>query len=362
MNKTMPAKIKRYRSGDLEDFVKRFFIKLGVPQEDAQVSARILVAADLRGVSSHGVIRLYTYYGSRIQKGLIDPLTPIIPTYETATTLTLDAGNGLGMVAASRAMERCIRMAKVSHIAVVTVRNSNHFGIAGYYAMLALKENQIGISLTNAQPLVAPTYGRTALLGTNPIAVAVPVQGSQPFVLDMATSIVPIGKITVHEKAGEPVPLGWGMNANGMLTENPSEILNGGALSPLGGSDILRGYKGYGLAVVVDILSGILSGSGFGAAAGGKDRPARIGHFFMAINIGSFRPLDEFKRDMATLLAELKHAPKADGQERIYVAGEKEFELEAEYRAKGIPLMDEVVSGLVQAGNEVGIPFDLKVV
>ncbi|MGA9397433.1 MAG: Ldh family oxidoreductase [Anaerolineaceae bacterium] len=358
----MPVKIKRYRSEDLEDFVKRFFIKLGVPPEDAQVSARILVAADLRGVSSHGIIRLHTYYGDRIRKGLIDPLTPVIPAYETATTLTLDAGNGLGMVAANRAMERCIRMAKTSHIAVVTVRNSNHFGIAGYYAMLALKEDMLGISLTNAQPLVAPTYGRTALLGTNPIAVAVPCAGRKPFVLDMATSIVPIGKITVYDKAGDTVPLGWGMDAKGVLTENPSEILNGGALSPLGGSDILRGYKGYDLAVVVDILSGILSGSGFGAATGGKDRPARIGHFFMAINIGSFRPLDEFKRDMATLMDELRSAPKAEGQDRIYVAGEKEFELEAEYRAKGIPLMDEVVSGLEQAGIEVGVPFDLKVV
>ncbi|MGB8252125.1 MAG: Ldh family oxidoreductase, partial [Anaerolineaceae bacterium] len=264
--------------------------------------------------------------------------------------------------AANRAMERCIRMAKTSHIAVVTVRNSNHFGIAGYYAMLALKEDMLGISLTNAQPLVAPTYGRTALLGTNPIAVAVPCADGKPFVLDMATSIVPIGKITVYDKAGDNVPLGWGMDAGGILTEKPSDILKGGALSPLGGSDVLRGYKGYGLAVVVDILSGILSGSGFGTAAGGKDRPARIGHFFMAINIGSFRPLDEFKRDMATLMDELRSAPKAEGQDRIYVAGEKEFELEVEYCAKGIPLMDEVVSGLEQAGIEVGVPFDLKVV
>ncbi len=356
----MSGKSNRYRPEDLENFIKRFLIKLGVPAEDALVSARILVAADLRGISSHGIIRLHAYYGSRIQKGLIDPLTPVITTYETATTLNLDAGNGLGMVAANRAMERCIGMAKNSHIAVVTVRNSNHFGIAGYYAMLALKENMLGISLTNAQPLVAPTYGRSALLGTNPIAVAVPVMGNQPFVLDMATSIVPIGKIAVYDKAGDDIPLGWGTNAGGKFTENPSDILKGGALSPLGGSDVLRGYKGYSLAVVVDILSGILSGSGFGISVGSKDKPARIGHFFMAINIGSFRPLDEFKRDMATLMEELRNAPKAEGQERIYVAGEKEFELEAEYRAKGIPIMGEVVNGLELAGDEVGVPFDLK--
>jgi LDH2 family malate/lactate/ureidoglycolate dehydrogenase len=245
-------------------------------------------------------------------------------------------------------------------VAVVSVRNSNHFGIAGYYAMLALKEDQIGISLTNAQPLVAPTYGRTAMLGTNPIAVAVPSSGSLPFVLDMATSIVPIGKITFHEKAGEVVPLGWGMDANGKLTENPSEILKGGALSPLGGSDILRGYKGYDLAVVVDILSGILSGSGFGVTTGSKDQPARIGHFFMAINIGAFRPLEDFKRDMAALMVELRNAPKAEGQTRIYLAGEKEFEQEAENRVNGVPLLEEVVKGLDQIGREVGVPFNLN--
>jgi L-2-hydroxycarboxylate dehydrogenase (NAD+) len=355
----MNSQILRYRPEDLERYVECFLNKLGVPLPDAQTSARILVAADLRGISSHGVIRLHTYYGSRIQKGLIDPLTPLIPVYETAATATLDAGNGLGMVAASRAMERCIQMTRQANVAIVSVRNSNHFGIAGYYAMMALKENQIGISLTNAQPLVAPTYGRTAMLGTNPIAVAIPCAGRLPFVLDMATSIVPIGKITVHEKAGQPVPLGWGMDASGKMTENPSEILKGGALSPLGGSDILRGYKGYDLAVVVDILSGILSGSGFGVTTDPKGKPARIGHFFMAINIGAFRPLEDFKRDMAALMTELQNAPKAEGQTRIYLAGEKEFEQEAENRARGVPLLDEVVKGLDQAGREVGVPFEL---
>jgi L-2-hydroxycarboxylate dehydrogenase (NAD+) len=350
----------RYRVEDLEGYVERFLNKLGVPLPDAQISARILVAADLRGISSHGVIRLHTYYGSRIQKGLIDPLTPLITVYETAANATLDAGNGLGMVAANRAMERCIQMARQANVAVVSVRNSNHFGIAGYYAMLALRADQIGISLTNSQPLVAPTYGRTAMLGTNPIAVAIPCAGRLPFVLDMATSIVSMGKITLHEKTGQPVPLGWGMDATGKMTEKPSDIIEGGALSPLGGSDLLRGYKGYDLAVVVDILSGILSGSGFGTRAGADDKPARIGHFFMAINIGAFRPLEEFKRDMTALMAELQNGPRLEGQSRIYLAGEKEFEQEAENRAKGVPLLDELVKGLDEAGREVGVPFDLN--
>ena len=356
----MSPRILRYPVEELERYVERFLNKLGVPLPDAQVSARILVAADLRGISSHGVICLHTYYGNRIQKGLIDPLTPLITVYETAANATLDAGNGLGMVAANRAMERCIQMARQANVAVVSVRNSNHFGIAGYYAMMALRADQIGISLTNAQPLVAPTYGRTAMLGTNPIAVAVPSADRLPFVLDMATSIVPIGNVTVQEKDGQPVPLGWGIDASGKMTENPSEIIKGGALSPLGGSDILRGYKGYDLAVVVDILSGILSGSGFGVAVGAMDKPARIGHFFMTINIGAFRPLENFKRDMSALMTELKNAPKEEGKTRIYLAGEKEFEQEAENRVKGVPLFDEVVKGLDQAGREVGVPFDLN--
>jgi LDH2 family malate/lactate/ureidoglycolate dehydrogenase len=150
------------------------------------------------------------------------------------------------------------------------------------------------------------------------------------------------------------------MDASGRLTENPAEILKGGALSPLGGSDILRGYKGYDLAVVVDILSGILAGSGFGVSAGSKDQPARIGHFFMAINIGAFRPLEDFKRDMGTLMTDLRNAPKAEGQSRIYLAGEKEFEQEAENRVRGVPVLEEVVRGLDQAGREVGVPFDLN--
>jgi len=228
--------------------------------------------------------------------------------------------------------------------------------------MMALPHDMIGISFTNSQPLVAPTYGRTAILGTNPIAVAAPAGHNRPYVLDMATSIVPIGRITVYQKAGKPIPEGWGVDANGLITTDPSAVLNGGALMALGGTDIMRGYKGYGLALLVDIFSGVLSGASFGKSVGhpNESRPADVGHFFAAIRIDAFRDIEDFKRDMDSLLDQLKNAPKATGQDRIYIHGEKEFELAERYMKEGVPLMVEVVKGLKEVGEQVGIPFDLE--
>ncbi len=248
---------------------------------------------------------------------------------ETPTSLALDAGSGLGQVAGYHAMQRCIDKANEVGLAMVTVRNSNHYGIAGYYAMMALPHDMIGISFTNSQPLVAPTYGRTAILGTNPIAVAAPAGHNRPYVLDMATSIVPIGRVTVYQKADKPIPEGWGIDKDGLITTDPNEVLKGGALLALGGSDIMRGYKGYGLSLLVDIFSGILSGASFGKHVGhpNEGKPADVGHFFAAIRVEAFRDIEDFTRDMDTLLDELKNAPKAAGQERIYIHGEKEFEL-----------------------------------
>ena len=341
----------------------RFFTRLGVPEGDARTSAEILVAADLRGVESHGLIRLNSYYGSRIRQGLIDTKSPYQTISETPTTLLVDGGNGLGMVVARHTMEQCIQKARESNICFAVVRNSNHYGIAGYYAMLALPHNMIGISLTNSQPLVAPTYGSKAILGTNPIAVAVPAGKERPYVLDMATSIVPIGRITVYEKAGKPIPAGWGIDQNGQVTTNPTDVLKGGALMPLGGVDLMRGYKGYGLSMLVDIFSGVLSGAACGAeVAHPSDNRvgANVGHFFAAINVDAFRPLIDFEAQMDGLIQMLKESPKAVGQDRIFIAGEKEFELTERYEREGVPVMDEVVKSLIQAGNEINVPWDLQ--
>ena len=351
-----------FKVEDLRNYIIRFLTQLKVSRADAEITADILLAADLRGVDSHGIIRLDTYYGSRLRKGLIDPTSPFKVLQETATTLAIDGGMGMGQVVSYHAMQLCIEKARQSGIAMATVRNSNHYGIAGYYAMMALSNDMIGISFTNSQPLVAPTYGRKAILGTNPIAVAVPASKSAPYVLDMATSIVPIGRITVYQKAGEEIPLGWGIDQNGQVTGDPNAVLNGGALMPLGGIDLMRGYKGYGLGLLVDIFSGVLSGAAFGedVAHPNQDRPANVGHFFGAVRIDVFRPLEEFKKDMDTLLDQLKNSPKAVGHERIYIPGEKEFE-RAELNARnGIPLLSTVVDMLKESGALISVEFDLQ--
>ncbi len=352
-----------YRSEDLRDYMVRFFTHLNVPPESAAIAADVLLAADMRGVNSHGIIRLNTYYGSRLRKGLIDPDASITVLSETLTSLALDAGNGLGQVVSKYAMERCIDKARQSGVAMVTVRNSNHYGIAGYYAMMALDYGMIGISYTNSQPLVAPTYARVRVIGTNPIAVAVPAGNERPYVLDMATSIVPIGRITVYDKSGEKIPEGWGIDSNGEVTSEPSAVLKGGALMPLGGTDVMRGYKGYGLGMMVDIFSGVLAGAAFLTSVGSPHDPlgkANVGHFFAAIRIDAFRPVEEFKQDMDKMIEELKESPKATGQERIFIAGEKEFERAERYEREGVPLLEPTVELLKQVGQDVGVPFDLK--
>jgi L-2-hydroxycarboxylate dehydrogenase (NAD+) len=352
-----------YRAEELENYMVQFFCKLGVPQQDAQRSAEILLAADLHGISSHGIIRLYTYYGSRLKKNLMNAVTHITIKNETPATLALDAGNGMGQVAGYYAMQRCIEKAKTSGVCFATVCNSNHYGIAGYYAKMALAEDMIGLSFTNSQPLVAPTYGRTAILGTNPIAVAAPAKTERPYILDMATSIVPIGKISVYDKAGQEIPAGWGVDENGNITTHPKDVLDGGALMPLGGPEILRGYKGYGLGVMVDIFSGLLSGAAFGPKVGHPSDPqgtADVGHFFAAVNISFFRNIDEFKADMDEMIQILKNAPKAENEPRIFIHGEKEIEKSEKYRKEGIPLLETVVKSLREAGEEVGVPFDLQ--
>lgn len=352
-----------FRTEDLANYIVQFFIRHDISTSDARIAADILLTADLRGVDSHGIIRLDTYYGARLRKGLIDPHAPLSIVRETSTSLALDGGHGLGQIVGHKAMQRCIEKARQSGIAMVTVRNSNHYGIAGYYAMMALPQDMIGVSFTNAQPLVAPTYGRKAMLGTNPIAVAVPSGNERPYVLDMATSIVPIGRITVYDKAGKAIPEGWGIDHEGKITTNPKEVLDGGALMPLGGTDLLRGYKGYGLAMLVDIFSGVLAGSGFGTgvAQPSMNTHARVGHFFAAIRIDAFRPVEEFKHDMDELIHMMKDSPKAVGQDRIYIQGEKEFEMAERRRAEGIPLLETVVESLKASGKTVGLPFDLEV-
>lgn len=347
---------------DLKAYAVRYFTRWDISADDAATAAEVLVSADMRGVDSHGLIRLHSYYGSRLSKGQIDPHAPLTLVRETSSTLALDASNGLGHPAGVKAMRMCIDKARQSGVALATVRNSNHYGIAGYYAMLALPEDMIGVSFTNSGPLVAPTHGRKALLGTNPIAVAVPAGKNRPYVLDMATSIVPIGRVSVYQKNNQSIPPGWGIDRDGRVTENPSEVLQGGALMPLGGIELMRGYKGYGLALLVDIFSGVLAGSGFGDMVYGANEPdiSRVGHFFAAIRIDAFREINEFKADMDRLMEMLRNSPKAEGEDRIYIHGEKEFEKAERAMQLGVPLSDVTVKSLTEAGVQDGVPFDLS--
>ena len=357
-------KVLRFKKEDLINYAVLYMEKLGIPQKDAEIVADVLIAADLRGVDSHGLIRIYSYYGSRLEKKYMNPLTPFKIISETDTTVLYDGGNGLGQVVSCLAMKKCIEKAKKSNVAIATVKHSNHYGIAGYYAMMALEHGMIGISLTNSQPLVAPTYGRTAVLGTNPISFAAPSYNEYPFVLDMATSVVPIGRIKVYEEKNEKIPIGWGIDDDGNVTEDPKKVQSGGpgALMPLGGIDIMRGYKGYGLALMVEILCAALSGAAHLTDVGFPHEPkvSDVSHFFMAVNIEAFRPLIDFKKQIDDMIKILKDSPKAAGHDRIYIAGEKEFEIAKFNETHGVPIIAPVVEELRSNGKRLGVDFELK--
>lgn len=347
----------------LRGFCEAVFTNLGVPSADARVTTDVLVLADLRGIESHGVARLPRYV-SGIREGLMKPIDESRVLRETKATALIDGEQSLGQVVGVKAMNLAVRKARDVSIGVVTVRNSNHYGIAGYYAMMALEHDLVGMSMTNAAPLVVPTFGRISVLGTNPIAIAVPTAREPPFVLDMATSVVPRGKVEVLDRAGKPMPEGWAVDERGKNTTDPGRVLQalakrlGGGLLPLGGEgEEFSGHKGYGLALMVDVLSGVLSGAATGLQVYADEKRPDVGHFFLALDPAAFRPLDEFKRDMDRLARELKDSPKAEGQARIYVAGEKSAARTEAHRREGVPLGPKVVEQLKKIGAELGIPW-----
>ena len=291
--------------------------------------------------------------------------------HETATTALIDGGAGLGQPVSERAMQLAINKAQKVGAGFVSVRNSNHYGIAGYYAMMALAHDCIGLSVTTASATVTPTHGQLPLYGTNPIAVAAPSGQEPPFVLDMATSVVARGKVEIANRLEKPLPVGWAADDEGRpvtdasrLADGPSQA-GGWGLLPLGGAgEMLGGHKGYGLAMVVEILGALLSGAAYADLVyphtpEGKPLPSLIGHFFGAWHVESLRPVDQFKADMDDLQHRLKTAPRAEGQERIYVQGEKEHEEAIRRAESGIPLNGKVAGDLAALGEELGVPFVL---
>jgi len=342
---------------------------VGVPEQDAAIAADVLVAADLRGIPSHGVARLRGLYVSRLQSGVIAacPQTRIVS--ETPATALLDGGAGLGHPIACRAMQLAIAKAQDVGAGFVAVRNSNHFGIAGYYAMMALEHGCVGMCMTNTNRWTVPTFGRNPILGTNPLAVAAPAGKERPFVLDMATAIVPIGKLEVYDRLNKQIPLGWATDEQGLPTDDPGLVLrnaqhSSGGLLPLGGAgEESGGHKGYGLAAWVDIFSAMFSGAMYAdmlypREADGTPRESLVGHFFGAWRVNAFRPLADFQAGMDDLLQRLRNSPTAAGQERIYVAGEKEYE-ETEHRLlHGIPVPPVVMQDLIALGEEHGVRLE----
>ena len=345
----------------LKHFVQAVLEKTGVDSKDAAVVGDVLVAADMRGIESHGVARLESYYVSRIRAGKLKAKPNYEIVRETETTVLFDADNGLGHPAGKLAMQKVLEKAKKHGSAFGAVRNSNHFGIAGYYAMMALQENMIGMASTNSVRYGAPTFGRDTLLGTNPLAFAIPAKNEPDFVLDFATTTVPKGKLEVYKRKSKPLAEGWAIDETGHTTTDPDAALRG-ALLPLGGYGTEHGgHKGYGLGLLVDILCGVLSGGKFGNGLPlvTDTMEGAISHWFGAFRIDAFRDPEEFKADVDRELRAFKESARVPGQDRIYVAGEIEHEKTNYHREHGVPVHVKVWDGLQKLSGELGIPFDL---
>lgn len=354
-----PQDFVTVRYEELMDFVRSVFLRLGVPDEDAKVVAENLVTADLRGIESHGVARLRRYVDG-IRRGAVKVRPNVRIVSEGPSFALVDGDSGLGQVVGSFSMKLAIRKAKESGIGFVTVRMSNHYGIAGYYAMMALEHDMLGVSMTNSRPLVAHTGSLGKWLGTNPIAVAAPTANPPPFVLDMATSVAPIGKMEEYSRLGRKVPLGWGMDAEGKPCDDPNVIMKEGALLPLGGlGEVFGGHKGYGLAVMVEIFTAVLSGAAMLREVGQTEapKPANVGHFFMAVDIARFMPAEEFKRRMERLRDNLKNAPLHPEFERIWLHGEKSYLTSLRRMEEGIPIYKKVMEEMRTIASEVGVEF-----
>jgi L-2-hydroxycarboxylate dehydrogenase (NAD+) len=355
---TSSEDLKRVDHQRLVEFVGRSFENLGVPKEDAEIAANVLVQADLRGVDTHGVIRFnpHSWYVKWLRESSMTARANLRVVRESASTALLDGDRGIGMVIGHRAMELAISKAKQSGVGLVAVRNSRHYGMSAYYSMMALPHDMIGIAMTNASRQVVPTFGRESRFGTNPMCFAVPTMEERPFVLDMATTTAAAGKLELAARLAKSIPHGWALNERAEATDDPKTAQQARRLLPLGGSREGGSHKGYGLGIVVEILCGVLSGT---LTALNADQDPR-GHFFGAIRVDQFRPVDEFQRDMDRLIRELKSTPPIEGQSRVYVAGEIEFETAEERTQRGIPLLPSVLKGLRDVGAQLGVPYNLE--
>jgi L-2-hydroxycarboxylate dehydrogenase (NAD+) len=337
----------------IEKFMVNVMVKAGIPEKDAGIICDVLIQADKFGFDSHGVNRLKPIYLDRIKDGILNPVTDYKIIREGPTTAVIDGQNGMGHVISYHAMKIAIEKARKFGMAMVTVRNSTHFGFAGYYPLMAVRENMIGITGTNARPSIAPTFGVENMLGTNPMTYGIPSDESFPFLLDCATSITQRGKVELYAREGKDLPKGWVIDENGESKTNSAEVLKDlisgkAALTPLGGvGEETGGYKGYGYATVVEIFSAALQQGAFmkmlSGYNDGKKIPYSIGHFFIVIDISAFTDPVDFKKTTGDILRELRASRKMPGQSRIYTAGEKEYDTWIERKDKGVPFNKELL-------------------
>ncbi|MEO5910205.1 MAG: Ldh family oxidoreductase [Pelobium sp.] len=347
----------------LRNFTESVFKKMGCSDEHAQLATNVLIKADLRGIDSHGVARL-TGYVRLWEKGRINPTPNIKIVHETATTATVDGDAGLGLVVAPFAMQIAIDKAEKYGSGWVAVKNSNHFGIAGYHALMAVEKNMIGYALTNASPLVAPTFSSERMLGTNPICYAFPAGNYPPLIVDMATSTAANGKLEIAQRQGKNVPEGWIQDKDGNIALHPADLKNGGSLLPLGSDREHGSHKGFGLSATVDILSAVLSGASYGPWAPPfvafmdplPNQPGEgLGHFLGAMRVDGFRPIEDFKANMDNWIERFKNAKPIDENQKVIIPGEPELEAEKERKINGIPLIDAVVKDLNEVAAKLGL-------
>jgi len=357
---------RTYPCEQLQEFSSRVFQSFGVPVHEAALAAEILATSDLRGIDSHGIARLYSYY-SLLSDGRINPQANVTIVRESPSTATVDGDNGLGLVVGPKANDIAMDKADAVGSGWVAVRNSNHYGIAGYYVLEALKRDQLGQAMTNTSRITAPLWGAERMLGTNPIAMAFPGKEEHPIVIDMATTAVAFGKIEMAIRKEEPIPDGWAIDQAGAPTTDPHAMVDGGAMLPLGSDRERGGHKGYCLSAMIDLLCGPLSGANWGpftpAFTVGHNDPDKwvgkgLGHFFGALKIEAFIDPDEFKQSVDAWIRRFRATRPAPETNGPLIPGDPEREAESIRRVEGIPLVMPVVEDLRLIARETGVPFD----
>jgi len=358
-------KRERFNPDKLRIFSSRVLQGVGIPKEDAEITADMLIACDLRGVESHGIAHLGPFYVTRIRQGTITTTPQLKMSSTSPTTASMNGDKGLGFVVGYHAMNDAISRAKQYGSGFVTVRNGSHFGAGSFYAMMALPYDMIGLALTSTWPGVVSPDGTSPSVGTNPLAIAIPAGKKPPFVLDMATSVVAAGKLEIARRQGTSIPKGWAVDGEGNPLTDPNKIQYGlppGGLVPLGGEAKTGGYKGFSLGVVIDILCSLLSGAGSNIFLSKlSEVPGNpYNHFFGAIRIGGFIPVEEFKKQMDRMTEAFEALPTLPSVKKIFLAGGPEAEIVAERKTNGIPLDERVIQTLKDLSSELDIEYDLK--